>query len=175
MSPQNYHDSVSNAETYCAHKNLTRTTRWDSLGRDRADILVHSNGKPASLTIVGTIVNDKLIAGPLGNFQYQDKKFSNYDSKMDCSRSKIVVVINTPSSSDYPIWAQDYEAVTKNLKDIQETAAKSKPNAPRQHFLDLKTGPVPSVRFTHALWEKKVSKHKIHQYCDSSYSTTVHP
>jgi len=88
MSPQNYHDSVSNAETYCAHKNLTRTTRWDSLGRDGADILVHSNGKPASLTIVGIIVNDKLIAGPLGNFQYQDEKFSNYDSKKTSRTSR---------------------------------------------------------------------------------------
>jgi len=76
MSPQYYHELISNAETHCAHQNLTQNTRWESLGRDGADILVDSNGKPVILTIIGTIVNDKLIAGSLGNFQNQDEKFS---------------------------------------------------------------------------------------------------
>jgi len=99
----------------------------------------------------------------------------HYDSKMNCSRLKIVIVINTPSPSDYPIWAEDYGAATKNLKEIQEMIAKSKPNVPCQYFLDLKAGTIPTIRFTHTLWEKKLNMYKIHLHHNSSYGATVHP
>ena len=147
---------------YCGDGNLSETVHWQSLGRDGADMLVDSDGKLVTLTIIRAIVNDKLIAGPLGNFQSQEDNFSRSDNKMRCDQAKLVVVIGTPSQFDHPEWAQDFETAMKNLKEIQETVAKSKPNAPHLHFLDLKTG---NVRFTHALWEKKVKVYDTYYAC----------
>jgi len=107
-------------------------------------------------------VNDKLIAGPLGNFQSQEDKPSKFDNKMHCDQAKLVVVIGMPSRSEHPSWAQDFELATKNLKEIQETIVKSKPNAPHLHFLDFKAGDLATARFTHALWEKKVNLFDLH-------------
>ena len=77
-------------------------------------------------------------------------------------QAKLVVIISTPSQFDHPKWAQYFEMAMKNLKEIQETVAKSKPNVPCLHFLDLKTG---NVRFTHALWEKKVKVYDTYCAC----------
>jgi len=158
MSVNNYHGLISDAKTYCAYSDLNKTIQWQSLGREGADVLVDSDGKPAALTIVGAVVNDKLIAGPLGNFQSQEDKPSKFDNKMHCDQAKLVVVIGMPSRSEHPNWAQDFESATKNLKEIQEAVVKLKPNAPRLHFLDFKAaGDLATARFTHALWEKKVN------------------
>lgn len=169
MPRKSYHEIISSTKAYCAHDDLIKNTQWNSLGRDGADVLNDRDGTPAILTIIGEIVNDKLIVGPLGNFQSQEDKFKS-DNKMTCDQAKLVVVIRSPSRSDHPNWAGDYEGATKNLKDIQETVAKSKPNAPRQYFLDFKTGNVPTTRFTHILWEKKVSLQKSNTARLTAYS-----
>jgi len=128
----------------------------NSLGRDGADVLNDHDGTPAILTIIGEIVNDKLIVGPLGNFQSQEDKFRS-DNNMTCDQAKLVIVIRAPSRSDHLNWAEDYEGAMKNLKNVQETVAKSKANAPQQYFLDFKTDDIPTTHFTHVLWEKKVN------------------
>jgi len=142
MSTNTYHGLIASAKTYCGDSNLTETVHWQSLGRDGADMLVDSDGKLVTLTITGAVINDKLITGPLSNFQSQEDNFSRSDNKMRCDQAKLVIVIGTPSQSDHPEWAQDFETAMKNLKEIQETVAKSKPNTPCLHFLDLKTGNV---------------------------------
>jgi len=140
MSTDTYHGLI--AKTYCGDSNLTETVHWQSLGRDGADMLVDSDGKLVTLTIIRAVINDKLIAGPLGNFQSQEDYFSRSDNKMRCDQAKLVVVISTLSQSDHSEWAQDFETAMKNLKEIQETVAKSKSNTPCLHFLDLKMGNV---------------------------------
>ena len=171
MSVETYHGVIASAKTYCGNSNLNEAVQWQSLGRDGADVLVNSSGKPAVLTIIGAIINDKLIAGPLGNFQSREDNYSRSDNKMRCDQAKLVVVIGTPPQTEHPKWAQDFEMATKNLREIQENMAKSKPNAPRLHFLDLKTG---NVRFTHALWEKKVRPYDAHMYIYLWFRAIVH-
>src|SRR5438309_6103430 len=90
MSTNTYHGLIASTKTYCGDSNLTEMVHWQSLGQDGADMLVDSNGKLVTLTIIGAIVNDKLITGPLGNFQSQEDNFSMSDNKMRCDQAKLV-------------------------------------------------------------------------------------
>jgi len=122
--------------------------------------LRNADNEPATLTIVGQTVMEKLPVNPLGNFQsqeeqqlwYQDSDTRNYNScdPQNCLNAKLVIVIQHPTA---PGWKVDYDAATSRLDDLQEKIAKG--SAPRQYLLDKDHNP-PFIQLSFPLWEKKV-------------------
>ena len=144
---------------YIANPDFPSYAHWEPITATSNE-LRNAEDEPATLTIVGQTVMEKLAVDPLGNFQsqeekqlrYQDSDTRHYNSRdpPNCLNAKLVIVIRRPTA---PGWKVDYDAATSRLDDLQEKIAKG--SAPRQYLLDKDHNP-PFVRLSFPLWEKKV-------------------
>lgn len=142
---------------YIASEDFSSYAHWEPFNPTSNELRDPENNlNPATVVIVGQVVTDKLMADPLGNYQFQGERQSRYQDSsknfqdMSCVNAKQVIVIRRPTTH---IWRTDFETATDTLHALQEKVANS--NAPRQHLLDKDQNP-PFVRMSFPLWEKKV-------------------
>ncbi len=149
------HSSLLNLPAYAAHEDFGSYAHWAQIdGRDTANQLIDNDGKPASIVVIGQVMQDRLAVGPLGNYQIQEDKRShdgNSFGKVTCKDAKIQLFLRRPTA--FPEWIAEYDTAATRFSCLQETVATSP--APRQWFLE-KTQNSYIMKFNHVLWDKKV-------------------